>query len=779
MELSSKDLKTFLGAESVVTDTFNLILQSEENEGFCYQNDNDIKVSYHAGAKLLLCKWCTELSLDSSKGLERLNLTEYVSKIELTKMRLCVCSKCPTVNGLTLRNCGPEAECNLSLMEKKALLGTINPEVTNNLKVESLLNQALENPSEGMSSILFNMNYKGVVRPNICGCGNCSSRKVYLSLDEVANHVTYEDTGFLLFGLTLEDCPVPFFSDLCWADVFLNTIVEYKDDGIFDYKVRLPLFHEGLKKILNFSGITYETFQKLMTSRSHYSVANRTYGMRRVLKFVTAYNIWAKFRGLTVLRAHAYKDKRLIRQCNKFLEEEKLLESDDDNGDIKTAMELRSIAGMMVLENLLEPVDLPVMVPVPDENYTLISNFFTDSLEKLHNTEGFSCLEKVRPGIKDKFIENAEYNMVNAEQLHKNWRACDEDPGRMVTDTEFNSIHKACQIEDGKEKSKAISKLEWEIEDLTKAMKMKSIPKGDLKHTRSEYCDGKPAVEKKMRSGVVKTVRKKGGSCTVLEDSGVGHEIEYPIGMVTEHFLHKRDKRTKHLKALDKNKKRGRDFVLKVIGLKDQLKSLELDVVRKDTEGVKIQRTKDKKNHQNILLNNTALVEGKIDHVSGFSAYIRKKFVDFVNKRLIDGSGYHMGYDFKMVRVKYLTGVWTPGYLINSLRERIMKEDFFEYTNLEKEYMAFVGVTSPLNKKHLYNNIIKGFNNLILKRIRNRKSFTRLMTLSDEEKANIVLTLTCRDFSYVTQIKKLKDVRATEVRRILSCLERKEPIVSR
>jgi len=779
MELGSETLKNFLDAGSVVTDTFNLILQSEENEGFCYQNDNDIKISYHAGAKLLLCKWCTELSLDSSKGLERLNLTEYVSKIELTKMRLCVCSGCPTVNGLTLRNCGPEVECNLSLIEKKSLLETINPEITNNLRVEGLLNQALEDPTRGMSSLLFNISYKGVVRPNICGCGNCSSKKVYLVLDKVANHVTYENTGFLLFEVTLDNCPEPFFSDLCWADVFLNTIVEYNDDGVFGYKVRLPLFHEGLKKILDFSGITYETFQKLMTSRSHYSTANRTYGMRKVLKFVIAYNIWAKFHGLTVLRAHAYKDKRLIRQCNKFLEEERLLETDDDVNEIKTAMELRSIAGMMVLEDLLEPVDLPVMVPVPDENSTLISGFFTDSLEKLNNTEGFSCLEKIRPGIKERFIENAEYNMVNAEQLHKNWRFCGMNPSRMVTDSDFNKIHKACQIEDAKEKSKKISELQWEVEDLTKAMEMKTIPSQELKHARGEYCDGKPAVEKKMRSGAIKTVRKKGGDCAVLNESGVGHEIEYPVGMITEHFLHARDKRIKHLKALDKNKKAGRDFVLKVIGLKDTLKGLELDVGRKDSEGVKIQRIKHKRNHQNIVLNNAALSEGKIDHISGFSAYIRKKFVDFVNKKLIDGSGYHMGYDFKMVQVKYLMGVWTPSYLINCLRERIMKEDFFEYTNLEKEYMAFVGVTSPLDKKHLYNNIIKGFNNLILKRIRNRKSFTRLMTLSDEEKANIVLTLTCKDFSYVTQIKKSKNIRATEVRRILSCLERKEPIVSR
>jgi len=775
MELSSKALKEFLGAEGIVTDTFNLILQSEENEGFCYKNTNEYKVSYYAGAKLLLCKWCDELSLDSSNGLQRLNLTKYVERLELTKMRLCVCSECPTVNGLTLRNCGPEVECTLGLAEKKCLLESISPEVKNNLRVESALKEVLGNPSRGMSAILFDTYYKGLVRPNICGCGNCSSKSVYITLDEVANHVTFENTGFVLFEVTLENCPEPFVTDICWADVFMNTITDYIDNGLYDYKVRLPLYKEDLRKILEFSGITHQDFQRLMTARKYFKVANRTYGMRKVLKFVTVYNMWAKFHGLTLLRADAYKDKRLIKQCQKFLTDEKLLESDESEGTIETAVELRNVAGVIILDGLLEPVQLPTMVEVPDENASLVSSFFTDSLEKLQSSNGFDCLEKVRPGIRDRFIENAEYNMVNSTQLMNNWLKVDVNTPRQITFTEFNQIEKACRIEDPKKKADKLGDLQWEVDDLASAMNMKTIPKKELEHTRSEFCDGRPPVEKTMKSGVVKTVRKKGGSCAILNNSGVGHQIEYPVGMIKEQNTHTTKKRSIHLESIKKNKTSAKNFVLEVVGLKDSILGLELDVERKESKGVSIVKTsKHKTNFQSIILDNKAITEGTIDHVAGFSAFIRKRFVDFVNSKLVDGSGYHLGYDFKMSQVKYLMGVWDPSTLINMLRSRIAKDDFFNYDQLEKEYLEKVKIDKPLNKRNLYNNVVKAFNKLILKKIRNRKSFTRLLTLSDEEKFNLVLTLSARDFDYSKQMKTTKTIRSTEVRRILSCLERNE-----
>jgi hypothetical protein len=156
-----------------------------------------------------------------------------------------------------------------------------------------------------------------------------------------------------------------------------------------------------------------------------------------------------------------------------------------------------------------------------------------------------------------------------------------------------------------------------------------------------------------------------------------------------------------------------------------------------------------------------------------FTNFVRQKFREDINPFLRE-NGYEIGADYKLKKV---------GRAIESL-ERMAKEvsDIvrgigpragFKYDRIMEEYIAeHGGEPNPLS--NLYDRCVKHFNQALLKQIRNRRNFSRMILLTDDDKAKLIVGLSCKEYGLIKTIKDDKKLRATEVRKICSKFFRHE-----
>jgi hypothetical protein len=829
----------------------NSILCSELETSVEIENLNADVISDQAAFLILLSSWASDLGYDLLNTMENMSLSDYGRNLRLRSVRLCVCGTCPGTGSLTYLNCGPYIERELTQPEKLSFLKSISNECSESMRTVELINESFYDGRAAMLSLTTLSDYRGIVRLNACGCESCDGFDVFLELGETT-HVTKEPKGIWLTRLTAENCGIPFSTDYQWLDVFQNVIVLDANHELGKHKTELPLYSKSLRMILDECEVSPADFQKVMANTKCFKKMNKKYGMRKMLKLVITYNLWAKIQDLPRIKTFIYNDKRLFKQASEFLFLNGLDKPIQEEAGDRRAL-VSDIRSASLNIGTIE-VPLPVKQE-PKVKEIVFSEVFTQMMEELDENDPFECLEKKNPGLKDHYMrticDNVERLPLEMEQyLEKakreraliNTRIHDNN----VLDLKYNLkmvnefTHLTMHQMDNKKEIDRFLKDYPEIGTvnnaaaISKELSMKVLPNSSFSHEDLAECDNPPEIKPLKKhelqrfnnwENVESAYKRKGvkiglkpihgittaeeyaneivkntsipledaleiyswneiiikerqhrapkptvagsGTCKVYKERIKRHQLEIPFRVYSELKLNKGHIKQEKFRINVIYEEDKREFLRKALG-KPMDPRDEMEFEKPPEINNKLVSTDRHVEMEKALIPNKGLVLN-----NKFTKFVRQKFRELYNPYL-KLYNYQINADYRVEKIGY--SIENKEFIIRELKEII--NGFGPYSNFNYDRIMAMyieehgGEANPLS--NLYDRCVKHFNQTLLKTIRNRRNFSRMILLSNDDKAKLVVGLACKEYGLIKTVKDQKKLRATEIRKICSKFFRHE-----
>jgi hypothetical protein len=815
------------------------------------ENLNTDMISDQAAFLILLSSWALDLGYDLLNTMENMSLTEYSRNIRLRSVRLCVCGACPGTGSLTYLDCGPHIERELTQLEKLSFLKSISKECSESMRAVELINESFYDRRAAMLSLTALSDYRGIVRLNACGCGKCDGFDVFLELGETT-HVTRKPNGIWLARLTTEGCDVPFSTDYQWLDVFQNVIILNTNYELERHKTELPLYSKSLRMILEECEISPADFQKVMADTKCFKRMNKKHGMRKMLKLVITYNMWAKIQDLPRIRTFIYNDKRLFKQASEFLHLNGLDKPIQEEAGDRRAL-VSDIRSASLSIGTIE-VPLPVKQE-PKVKEIVFSEVFTQMMEELDSSDPFECLEKKNPGLKDLYMrticDNVERLPLEMEQyqekaekerapinmrMHDNYVADLKYNLKMVNEFTHLTMH---QMDNKKEIDRFLKDYPESgtlnnADTISKDLSMKVLPSSSFSHEDLADCDDPPEI-KPLKSyelkrfnnweNVESAYRKKGvkiglkpihgittaeeyaneivkntsipfedaleiyswneiiikerqhrapkptvagsGICRVYKERIKRHQLEIPFRVNSELMLNRGHIEQEKFRIDVTYEKDKREFLRKALGKPIDPRD-EMEFEKPPEINNKLVVTDRHVEMEKALIPNKGLVLN-----NKFTKFVRQQFRELYNPYL-KLYNYQINADFRVEKIGY--SIENKEFIIRELKEIINGFGPYSNFNYDKIMAMYIeehgGEANPLS--NLYDRCVKHFNQSLLKTIRNRRNFSRMILLSNDDKAKLVVGLACKEYGLIKNIKDQKKLRATEIRKICSKFFRHE-----
>jgi NACalpha-BTF3-like transcription factor len=261
--------------------------------------------------------------------------------------------------------------------------------------------------------------------------------------------------------------------------------------------------------------------------------------------------------------------------------------------------------------------------------------------------------------------------------------------------------------------------------------------------------------EKKLKA------RKRNQVCEVYKKRIKRHQLEYPFRVHKEANEVEAMRKQEVYRVQLENKKKKREYLGKALGIPEGARE-KMVFEEKPELNNQLALTDHSAEMERALIPNKNVVLS-----NRFTNFVRQKYREFVNP-FLEQHGYHISSSYKLIEIGYcFQGL---PYLIENLRHLAYNGGGtkpFDYDTLMEMYLEeHGGEKNPLS--NLFDRCLKHFNQTILKRIRNRRNYSRIVLLSDEDKAKLIVGLACKEYGLMKPLKDKKQLRATELRKICS-----------
>jgi hypothetical protein len=257
------------------------------------------------------------------------------------------------------------------------------------------------------------------------------------------------------------------------------------------------------------------------------------------------------------------------------------------------------------------------------------------------------------------------------------------------------------------------------------------------------------------------------GVCQVYSKRIKRHQLEFPFRVHSELILNKMHIKQEKGKIEWHYEEGKKAFLMKALGVSADFRE-ESEFEKPKELNNKLVATDNSAEMERALIPNKGIVLS-----NKFTKFIREKFRDAVNP-LLKSQGYQINMDYRLEKIGYAreNRVTVAGEIAAMVR-RLGQYSKFTYDKVMEDYIAeHGGEANPLS--NLYDRCVKHFNQTLLKRIRNRRNFSRMILLTDDDKAKLVVGLACKEYGLIKSIKVEKKLRATEIRKICSKFFRHE-----
>jgi hypothetical protein len=257
------------------------------------------------------------------------------------------------------------------------------------------------------------------------------------------------------------------------------------------------------------------------------------------------------------------------------------------------------------------------------------------------------------------------------------------------------------------------------------------------------------------------------GVCQVYTKRIKRHQLEFPFRVHSELILNEVHIKQEKVKIEWQYEEGKRSYLMKALGVSADPKE-EAEFEKPKELNDKLVATDNAAEMERALIPNKGIVLS-----NKFTKFIRQKFRDSVNP-LLEAHGYQINMDYRLEKIGYAreSRSTVAGEIAEMVR-RLSQYSKFTYDKVMDDYVAeHGGEANPLS--NLYDRCVKHFNQTLLKKIRNRRNFSRMVLLTDDDKAKLIVGLACKEYGLIKSVKIEKKLRATEVRKICSKFFRHE-----
>jgi hypothetical protein len=748
------------------------ILDSDTDETCSCFNFNDEKLSREASIKIKLCQWASELGYDFDNKFQALHLSAYSNLIKLDVAR---------VNGLaTLKSSGTLIE-ELTGEDKDYLLRCCSGEV---LKFILSYEKICDNSypiRASLDSLVYGKDFKGLIRPNVCGCNDCDSKKLYLSFFDYQTHVSFTPSGLEVAKLTLENCPEPFVTDYSWMTL-LNNVIYRKTRHTVWYKDVKPLFSEELRFILDKFSLTVEDYLNVLSVHKAYAPLNKKFGVRHMMRFTMVYNSWASKRGLSKVRSNVYNDLRVRKQADAILleMENKVMpyRGQEDGIVYETNEEMMDAINSFVADGVLTEVELPPRREFPKSS-SFVSEWYTNFMEKIEKWGKNSCLEKDSPAAMEALRKQAVENIEVYDKEYKVFENTEFVRDLEAKQTWYKTIPMDTEKKDQFYYDECLDyrKDRWEVvtqgkkEDYLQKERSDRFAKSFV--TFHNIPKTVPAMVHEVACPKSKSKKQICRAPRTLRPS----TSEMVAVLMHEKSIQAQNPRNSEGRLEREYNRSCNKMLLEAFGLKEGLKQkdnrLPIPTVRKVRKKFSGPSTE-------IMLPDIEEME-RAKVFKSFVKFARMRFIKLANDRLRRVSYYRLTPEFKLI--KYEQG-FVPGdgdaeiNILNDIRSELMKvisgertQDFSEFSYPQTwEAYSNTKESPTIEPKQLFSSILKTFKTRIVQSIRNRKNQARILMTGDKALVKLVIAFAVGNSAYLSGAKLESPLRATEIRKIGSNL---------
>jgi hypothetical protein len=744
------------------------ILDSDTDEICSCINLNDDKISREAAIKIKLCQWAHELGYDFEGKFIALRLLDYSNRIKIDVAR---------VGGIaTLKKYGTLVE-ELTSQDKENLLRCCSQEVLRFILSYEKVSANAHPLGSALDSIVHGNDFKGFVRPNVCGCNRCESKDLYLSFFNYQTHVSFSPSGLRIAKLTLEDCSEPFVTDYSWMTI-LNNVIYHRTENTVWYKDVKPLYSEELRFILDKFSLTVEDYLNLLTVHKAFAPLNKKFGVRHMMRFTMVYNSWASRRGLSKVRSNVYNDPRVRKQADAILLEMENnvvpYRGQEDGVVFSTNEEMINAINAFVSEGILTEVDLPPKREFPKTG-SFVSEWYTNFMEKIEKWGKKSCLEKDSPAAMEALRAQAVQNLEFYEKGFKEFEKTEFVRDLEAKQTWYKTIPMNTKLKDQFYYDECLEyrKDRWEV--ITQGREENGLQKERSDRYAKSFVEFHKIP--KHVDGMVHEVacpKSKSGKKICRAPRTLRPKTSEMVAVL----MHEKSIQANNPRNNPKRLAREYDracgkMLLESLGLQNNLSmkttSLPIPTVRKLDKRFTGPSTE-------ITLPDIEDMDRAMTFKS-FVKFARMRFMKLANERLARVSYYRLTPDFRLVKDKQ---GFVPGdggmeiNILNSIRDDLVKiiegvrdQDFseFSFKNTWHSYLE-TKEEAVLAPRQLFSSILKTFKTRIVQSIRNRRNQARILMTGDKSIVKLVIGFAVGNSEYLKSAKLESPLRATEVRKI-------------
>jgi hypothetical protein len=256
-------------------------------------------------------------------------------------------------------------------------------------------------------------------------------------------------------------------------------------------------------------------------------------------------------------------------------------------------------------------------------------------------------------------------------------------------------------------------------------------------------------------------------SCKVFKERMKRHEIEIPLRVHYEQVKREGEIYAEKKITERDNKESKKQFILSAVGLKEEFNGV-FNLEEKRPNFPKI-LSKTENSNELVVATDSLTTDVKVYHVNRFIQFVRQRFIELANDQLIH-TGYGLSNEFKIVKAgrRELGIDYTPDKIEEIRRHVLRGGKALDYDEMMAEYVEKHLNTGNENLKNLYHRCVKAFNQILSKRLKNRRNFSRLALLSDDDKVRMMVGFSCCEYGLIDKVKKSTCVRATEIRKLCS-----------